>query len=370
MVEEMGKVILGMPGPWAKNYREVADHYTTKIGGLPDWPIPDLDVGSLECAACGSRLCLVVQLYAPVSGDALNVEERIIYVFGCTMQNCGSNPLSWRVLRVQKLKSEEESSSHDEVISLETSSAPVSSDHWQEDIWTHDSGELVDDVNNDDFDLEELGRALSEAANLVSHSRKQRETIKQKSPFKSVTRLTESNIPVLPCFYIYSQEESLSRHVTAVCSIYSSLSIKGKECDLDDRKEEETWEEESYEYDRALFVDRTFLKFKKRMDSYPEQCFRYSYGGKPLLASKELEVPARCACCGGFRHYEMQLMPPLLYFLREASDGSLTSSPEHWNWMTLVVYTCSQNCSHQTHKEDSGNNRWTVAEETVVAQFE
>ncbi|PIA59330.1 hypothetical protein AQUCO_00400314v1 [Aquilegia coerulea] len=345
----MSKVVLGMPGPWVKNYREVADHYTTKIGGLPDWPIPDVDVGSLECGACGSRLCLVVQLYAPVFGDALNIEERIIYIFGCTMQSCGSNPLSWRVLRVQKLKSEEESPSHEGVTSLETSSAPISSDHCLEDIRTHDSGKLCDDVNDDDIDLKELGRALSEAANLVSHSRKQssrsrkkRETIKKKYPFKSIPKLTVSNIPVLPCFYIYPQEELLSEHVTAVCSNYSSLSLKEKECDLDDNKEKDTWEEESYEYDRALFVDRTFLKFKKRMDSYPEQSFRYSYGGKPLLASKELEVPASCALCGGFRHYEMQLMPPLLYFLREASDGSLTHSPEHWNWMTLLVYTCSQ----------------------------
>lgn len=359
----MSKVILGMPGPWAKDYHEAADHYTTKVGGLPDWPIPEVDIRPdfLECGVCGSRLCLVAQIHAPVSSDVRKIEERTVYVFGCTMEKCGSNTLSWRALRVQKTNSEKESSHVEEVLSLGTSTARVSSNKWLEDIWTNDSGESNDALSNDDVDLDELSRAFSEATNLVPQSRKQTQ---KRSSAKSNTKLTDTNISVVPCFYIYSQEERLLEDVSAACSNYSPLSVKEDECDVDDHKEEERWDGEVYEYDNALFVDRTFMKFKKRMDAYPEQCFRYSYGGKPLLPSKELEVPANCGLCGGFRHYEIQLMPPLLYFLREGSNSSTTQSPEHWNWMTLIVYTCSKNCSHPS------SNSWTAAEEIIIPQFE
>lgn len=202
-------------------------------------------------------------------------------------------------------------------------------------------------------------------------------------------------VPVLPCFYVYSQYESHpSRGSRAVSALQITERSEAAERDELSRGEE-VWEGEEYEHDRALSADRTYLKFKKRLDCYPEQCFRslvlgllctrvgfikhsylwesificiiialivflcadisvdsnvmfplsrYCFKGKPLWASKDGAEAGVCPLCGGPRVYEMQLMPPLLYYLQQACKDlpSSSYSPNDWEWLTLIVFTCAQ----------------------------
>mmetsp|Transcript_25665 Transcript_25665/g.45697 ORF Transcript_25665/g.45697 Transcript_25665/m.45697 type:complete len:113 (-) Transcript_25665:21-359(-) len=96
------------------------------------------------------------------------------------------------------------------------------------------------------------------------------------------------------------------------------------------------------------------MKFLKRLARSPSQCARYSYGGSVLWPSVGQPEPPPCAACGSARHFEMQLMPPLVYFLEEAAawvqDGShdtaaMARPPTSWAWSTVAVYTCAANCA-------------------------
>ncbi|GLT68906.1 hypothetical protein SLA2020_410990 [Shorea laevis] len=361
----MGGALLGLPGPWAKDNSESSDHYTTKIGGLPDWPFPRdaINPGLLECSQCGSKLCLVAQVYAPISIEDLKIEERLLLVFGCVTPTCGGTPLSWRAVRIQKVENVNESSP---IVTPEKSESPVS-------VSTSKWWGSLDDDDDEDIDLEELGKAFAETASVTPESKKSdskqhTKGVVKPSSLSPQARVVDKDTPVMPCFYIYTEDEPSSRGVSSVCSSYSSLSINEKDSDLEDPGQEETWEAESYEYDKALTADRTYLKFKKKLDASPEQCFRYAFGEKPLLATKEIGDPGKCKLCGALRCFEIQLMPPLIYFLQEEADDLQTKILETWNWLMLAVYTCCKSCSKKSDQDKSSCGGWVVAEETVILQ--
>ncbi|CAK9859088.1 unnamed protein product [Sphagnum jensenii] len=174
-------MLLGLPGPWAEEPNEVADHYTTKIGGTPDWPVPllkiDLDM-LLKCGICGNYLALVAQVYAPLTLSGKEINERVLYVLGCTSPNCGLNAASWCTIRFQKDVSQEEAAAVDRTESVGDSSAmlsdcptvPLKTDEqgWgDENPW---GGDAADGNNEPDtISLQELQSSLVEAAAATRH---------------------------------------------------------------------------------------------------------------------------------------------------------------------------------------------------------
>ncbi|CAC5380689.1 TSR4 [Mytilus coruscus] len=66
---------------------------SNKIGGHPDWIIPQT---SPSCSECNKPMVLVVQLYCPLDGS---VYHRTLYAFTCV--NCKDN--KWTVMRQQTL---------------------------------------------------------------------------------------------------------------------------------------------------------------------------------------------------------------------------------------------------------------------------
>ncbi|OQR76323.1 programmed cell death protein 2-like [Tropilaelaps mercedesae] len=82
--------------------------------------------------------------------------------------------------------------------------------------------------------------------------------------------------------------------------------------------------------------DKTFKRFKKIVDSYPEQILRYCKGGEPLWVSNQ-DLPKRvphCELCKGPRVFEFQVMPHALNMLKN----------DLLDWGTLAIYTCAKSC--------------------------
>lgn len=107
---------------------------------------------------------------------------------------------SWRALRVQKSTIDERSNiTCHEVVPQTTSPLSISTADWREDMWPFDSKE-DDNEDEDCIDLEELGRALSEAATLASHPKKENKVshskvILEPSPVSKTARVVDDKTP-------------------------------------------------------------------------------------------------------------------------------------------------------------------------------
>ncbi|KAG0575991.1 hypothetical protein KC19_5G046600 [Ceratodon purpureus] len=427
------EVVLGLPGAWAEETNEPADHYTTKIGGQPDWPVPLQDVNDelLKCGVCGGYLGLVAQIYAPLTLYGAKLDERSLFILGCPSASCGVDRNSWRTIRFQKDVPSESTSQQDQTESAAGSSTAslsgprsglgeaLSNQGWGEDAsssqpeppqqdpdnwWDENSwdGYAGDDGNESEaMNLQELQSSLLEAGYAAAGSRNQHHHhhhhhhhnpgrgnqgddggSESGEATTSNRTISESSLPSLPCFYVYTQSEQSTPYESA-----TTRSENPAEPDPNDPLNEiedpygivegvgELWEAEDYEPDQALSADRTYLKFKKKLDISPEQCFRYCFGGRPLWATDAHDEPGTCGACGGPRVYEMQLMPPVLYFLQQAYKDLPPSAygPNDWEWSTLVVYSCAQSCLQRAPDRAmiaGERTDWSIIVEGTILQAE
>ena len=102
---------------------ERLDHYTTKVGGAPDWPparAAAADATGADCSseppeamtacdACGTQMALVVQAHAPLTSgelpDGALAPDRTLYLMTCFHPACpraGANASRWKCLRAQR----------------------------------------------------------------------------------------------------------------------------------------------------------------------------------------------------------------------------------------------------------------------------
>jgi len=88
--------------------------------------------------------------------------------------------------------------------------------------------------------------------------------------------------------------------------------------------------------------DAKFSHFQRTISGNPRQILRYDRGGEPLFATDYSEVPKtipQCSICGAERYFELQLMPELINAI------NLDSVDHSIDWATVIIYTCSRNCS-------------------------
>ncbi|KAI8464747.1 MAG: programmed cell death protein 2 [Monoraphidium minutum] len=91
-------VWLGLAGEMV-DPSEALDYHVTKCGGAPLYPgrRPPLRAADMCCRVCGALLSLVLQAFSPAEG----CQTRCLLVFGCTADQCGRKPGSWRAWRCQ-----------------------------------------------------------------------------------------------------------------------------------------------------------------------------------------------------------------------------------------------------------------------------
>ncbi|KAJ3268440.1 Programmed cell death protein 2 [Terramyces sp. JEL0728] len=276
-----------------------ASDLPNKIGGLPIWLDPRKPAGNVQCGNCSKEMPLLLQLYAPQDSPT-NAFHRVIYVFCCKSGSCVKSNKGIAALRLQMERENKVYTEEGELqvdFQLNNGVLANSKEHQEMD-WKHGHHKLLCGTGNGPRD--EIKKWLS-AFNFPELELEEEEEPEKKS---------EVNPEMLEKLNVKEEGDTL----------------------LED--EDETEAE----------VDKTFLKFQKRISLSPEQVLRYARkpeGAEPLWASdigRDMQIPD-CPKCASQRTFEFQLTPQLLSHLELNNKD-----PNSIDWGTVLIYTCKADC--------------------------
>ena len=97
-------------------------------------------------------------------------------------------------------------------------------------------------------------------------------------------------------------------------------------------------------------MDKKYTKFRKIIQSAPDQVIRYQRTSDPLwISSKNIpeikDIP-NCQFCGTRRTFEFQIMPQMLNNLcLDGLSQDSASVSDGVDWGVLCVYTCNGSCN-------------------------
>ncbi|XP_072236476.1 programmed cell death protein 2 isoform X2 [Leuresthes tenuis] len=331
----------------AEPWRLRAPQFPSKVGGRPAWlsqtGLPSLS--ALECEICRLPMVLLLQVYAPISGQDRSF-HRTLFLFCCKTPECYSRNDSrcMKVFRSQLPRrndfypyepppEDEPPSDPEDHSMLPTSGVKL--------CWVCGCP----------------GNKACSRCHTVTYCGKQHQTLHWKHSHKRECCSPASVTATSPLLFPESElvtepeeedeegrqekddegegeeEDGIQKSVD-----FPSLADKAEadlaglaEADLDEMAMHETED------------NKAFQRFKKKIAREPHQVIRYSRGGSPLWVSAQ-HIPSDenippCTC-GAKRTFEFQVMPQLLNNLCVDSTGASI------DWGTLVVYTCSASCNH------------------------
>eukprot|EP00047_Mylnosiga_fluctuans_P010006 m.14122 g.14122 ORF g.14122 m.14122 type:complete len:354 (-) comp2903_c0_seq1:452-1513(-) len=312
-------------------------YWTNKLGGVPD-AMPGAPVDLPTCEACGERMALVLQVYAPLPDT---VWERTIYVCACTSTGCPSHGLSWRAFRAQMdfTKTIAPASASAPALASTSASASVTAG-WgaEEDDWGDEGPDSL------------AGAVASITMGAPTPATAKEEYIGPPSvPYHG----PEGLVLFQPMYITVFEEpkEAEDKHAQELLRRYTA---QGGTVDDSFVLENEGGKEsggrgtEGYEKIVAAHGDRGLERLLKRIAACPQQCVRYCFGGTPLVVSslaRPMAGPPPACACGSPRVCEVQLLSTVLPALK------LTRGHGGLDFATAVVYTCAAACGQGLMEE-------------------